>query len=183
MNEIERVYEELVEIRKIVISSNDASAIADYGAYSAKVLLLAVASYFERMVISAIQKYLNNSIKSTPIRHFSFHQAVERKFFNFFDFSSNAKNINKFISVFGDDFSLWATNDLKIQGIGQEIQVEFLGLCRLRNSLVHENYATYLINKTLDEIKESFDKASKVVFWINEAFDKFELEKTDHSIL
>ena len=111
------------------------------------------------------------------MKHFTFHQAIDRKFFSLFDFSADTKNINGFISRFGDEFSVWAKNDFQQQGVDRETQLAFLDFCRLRNSLVHNNYATFAINKTLREVKEAFDAASKVVVWIERAFSRFELEK------
>lgn len=177
MNEVERIHEELAAIEKIIAASSDASASAAYGEHSAKALLLAGASYFERKVISAIEAYLGQSTSTASMKHFTFHQAIDRKFFSLFDFSAGAKSINGFIAKFGDEFSVWAKNDLQQQGVDRETQLAFLDFCRLRNSLVHNNYATFAINKTMREVKEAFDAASKVVIWIDGAFDKFELGK------
>ncbi len=177
MNEVERIHQDLVAIEKIVIASNDVSAVAAYGEHSAKTLLLAGASYFERRVTSAVQIYLEASTASDAVKHFTYHQAVDRKFFSFFDFSADAKNINGFLSKFGPAFSIWAKDDMGKAGIDKDAQVAFLDFCRLRNSLVHSNYATFPINKTLEEVKIAFDAASKLLLWIEGAFSKFEVEK------
>ncbi len=174
MIEVERVHAELLAIETIVTKSGDVSAGTAFSSHSAKVLLLTSASYFERAIISAIEEHLNNGTSSPLIKHFTFHQSVERKFFALFDFSADTKNINGFLSKFGPDFSKWAKEDLKVQGIDMQIQVAFLDLCRLRNSLVHNNYATYDINKTLAEVRSDFDQALKLVRWIETAFTRFQ---------
>ena len=61
--------------------------------------------------------------------------------------------------------------------IDKDAQLAFLNFCRLRNSLVHNNYATFAINKTLAEVKTGFDAASKVADWIETSFQRFEAEQ------
>ena len=172
MNEVERIYEELKAIGQIVVASNDVSARTDFGAHSAKTLLLAGASNFERRIISSIENHVNTETLSGVIRHFVLHQAVERKFFSLFNFSADAKTINAFFAKFGADYSQWAKDDIKAAGI-EKSQLDFLNFCRLRNSLVHNNYATYNIGKTLDEVWEEYGKALLLVNWVDESFGRF----------
>lgn len=172
MNEVERIHEELKAIGQIVGASNDVSAITDYGAHSAKALLLAGASYFERRIISSIEDHVNTVTMSDVVRHFVLHQAVERKFFALFDFNADTKNINAFLSKFGPAYNKWAKDDIKLAGV-EKSQLYFLNFCRLRNSLVHNNYATYDINKTLDEVWAEFAKAALLVSWIESSFKRF----------
>jgi hypothetical protein len=173
MNEVERVYEELRAIQKVVAASGDVSTISAFGQHSAKSLLLVGASYFERVIIDAIAEHLNKTTSDVAVQHFTFHQAVHRKFFALFDFSADTKNINGFLSKFGPDYNKWAKDNLKAASIENDIQVAFLDFCRLRNSLVHNNYATYDINKTLDDVREHFDRALRLVNWINGSFAAF----------
>jgi hypothetical protein len=173
MNEVERVHEELRAVGQIVSRSNDISAILAYGEHSAKVLLLVGASYFERQIISAIEEWIHAATQSAAMRHFVLNQAVERKFFSLFNFSADSKNINGFLANFGADYSKWAKEDMKAATIDGNIQQTFLNFCRLRNSLVHSNYATYNIDKTIDEIWTEFERAEKLVRWIEGSFRKF----------
>lgn len=173
MNEVERIYEELKAIGQIGVASNDVSARTDFGAHSAKTLLLVGASNFERRIASSIEDHLNNVTTSSVIRHFAFNQAVKQKFFSLFDFNADTKNIKAFLSKFGPDYSNWAKDDMKAAGVDIGNQIAFLNLCRLRNSLVHNNYATYDIIKTLDEVWAEFDKAALLVRWIESSFERF----------
>jgi hypothetical protein len=176
MNEVERIHQDLLAIQALIGASADVSAIAAYGEHSAKTLLLAGASYFERKVLSAVQTYLDKSTQSSVLRHFVYHQAVDRKFFSLFDFSAKAKNISPFLGKFGQGFSTWAEKDMPKKGVDKESQLTFVNFCRLRNSLVHGNYATFAINKTLAEVRSAFDEAAKVLVWIEGAFESFEKE-------
>jgi hypothetical protein len=176
MNEVERIHQDLLAIKVVVGTTSDISAIAAYGEHSAKTLLLAGASYFERRVTATIQIYVDRATGSGALKHFAYHQAVDRKFFSLFDFSPDVKTINSFLSKFGPNFASWAKSDFLKQGIDKDAQIAFLDFCRLRNSLVHNNYATFSINKTLAEVKSAFDGASKLVVWIAGAFDKFDSE-------
>ena len=112
MNEVERIHQELAAVERIVAVSGDISSIIAYGEHGAKTLLIAGASYFERQVISSIEAQLNRSITSPALKHFAYHQAVDRKFFTLFDFSATTNNINGFLSKFGAEFVSWAKDDL-----------------------------------------------------------------------
>lgn len=172
MNEVERIHEELKAIGQIVGASNDVSAITDFGAHSAKTFLLAGASYFERRIISSIKDHVSAVTTSGVVSHFVLHQALERKFFVLFNFNAEVKNINAFLSKFGPDYSQWAKDDIKDEGI-EKNQLDFLNFCRLRNSLVHSNYATYNIDKTLDDVWVEYGKALLLVNWIEASFGRF----------
>jgi len=167
------VYAELEAIGVIVDASGDVSAIASYNVNSAKILLLTGASYFERSIVAAIEDHLNTVTPSLTIRHFTFHQSVDRKFFSLFDFSASNKNISGFLSKFGPDFSEWAKEDMRAQGIDADTQAAFLAFCRLRNNLVHNNFATYNIDKTLADVRADFDKALKLVSWVENCLRRF----------
>lgn len=175
MNEVERIYDELRVIGEIISASNDISATSVYGEHSAKVLLLAGASYFERQIISSIEAWINAETPSVAARHFVRHQAVEKKFFSLFDFSANSKNAKAFLSKFGPDYYKWAQEDMKLAAIDENVQETFIRFCRLRNSLVHSNYATYNIDKTMEEIWNEFKKAEIQVKWIEDSFGRFAL--------
>jgi hypothetical protein len=101
-------------------------------------------------------------------------QGVERKFFSLFDFSASTRNVNDFLGKFGPEFSAWAKQDMAEQGLVKEDQVAFLDFCRMRNNLVHNNYATYSIGKTLDEVWIAFCAALKLSEWIDAAFVRFQ---------
>ncbi len=174
MIEVERVWNEITTVRAIVAASNEVSAITIYDTHAAKTLLLAGASYFERRVMAAIEEYVELAAGDGAVKYFVMRQGVERKFFSLFDFSASAKNVNEFFGKFGPDFSAWAKGDLAGLGLTKEDQIAFLDFCRLRNNLVHNNYATYSIGKTLDEVWIAFRAALKLSEWIDTAFVRFE---------
>ena len=173
MNEVERIYKELREIGEIVRASNDISTISAYGEHSAKALLLAGASYFERQIISSIERWMDTETQSSAARHFIRHQAVERKFFSLFDFSANTRNVRAFLAKFGSDYNQWAQEDMRVAAVNENIQETFINFIRLRNSLVHNNYATNNIDKTIEEIWDEFKKAEILVTWVEGSFRRF----------
>lgn len=177
MNEVGRVHGELLGLSEIIAQSGDISAVVNFGEQSAKVLLLVGASNFERRIIACVEKLVQITISTEAVQHFVIHQAVERKFFSMFDFSGEAKNINSFFAKFGTDFASWAKLDLVTENVAPSIQLKFLSFCRLRNYLVHNNYATYAINKTLSEIWDDFIEAEKLVIWLEGCFPRFVASK------
>ena len=41
---------------------------------------------------------------------------------------------------------------------------------------MHNNYATFAINKTIAEVKAAFDAALQFILWVEGAFSRFETE-------
>lgn len=91
------------------------------------------------------------------MHYFVEKQAVNRKYHTMFDWSTS--NANRFFSLFGNEFLIHMK---KVMEEDQSIKVgmkDFMDLGSKRNQLVHENYATFNLDYTAQEIYQKFISA------------------------
>lgn len=131
-----------------------------------KVLLLSAASYFEDEIKDIILSFVEkNSDDNLMIKSFVKNKAVERQYHTYFDW--NAKNANKFFSLFGEEFKNRAEGDVKDNSGLKEPILAFLEIGNLRNELVHGNFAVFPIEKTVEEIYYLYILAHKFIDYLS----------------
>ncbi|HEY9130485.1 MAG TPA: HEPN domain-containing protein [Dyella sp.] len=123
-----------------------------------KSLLLAAASYFEHRLTTCVLDYVNELVQGAPkIVALVQAKVISRQYHTWFQW--DASNANAFFGLFGKDFKDAMT--AKVKGdVGLERSIKsFLELGGNRNSMVHVDFSTYPLDKTLDEIYESYKTA------------------------
>jgi hypothetical protein len=70
-------------------------------------------------------------------------------------------NVNKFLSLFGETFKAEASAEIAANPDLGKAAKDFLELGNLRNCIVHQNYATYVAEKSASEIFELFLSAER----------------------
>ena|SRR5229473_3304888 len=148
---IDGLYENAKAIIKALEQSAEVSLQVVVGDQFRKVLLLAAASYFEHRVSNAVLEFVREkSGNSVLVLNFVRNKAVTRQYHTWFNW--NDSNANQFFGLFGSDFRtemiarVEASDDLR-KGIKA-----FLELGSERNKLIHQDYATFPLEKTLEEI-------------------------------
>jgi hypothetical protein len=127
-----------------------------------KSLLLAVASYFESVVQDAIREIVEvNLANARPLYEFVKNKAMARQYHTFFNW--DARNANSFFGLFGGDFKDFMIAKVKDDSALEAGIKAFLQLGESRNELVHENFATFVLDKTAEEIYELYKKALRFV--------------------
>ena len=116
-----------------------------------KALLLAAASYFEHRICSLLFEFVEER-SGGPFLVASFvrNKAISRQYHTLFDWES--ANANKFFGLFGEEFRAAMSQKLQKSDALLESVKAFLEIGRDRNRLVHQDYATFPLDKTLDEI-------------------------------
>jgi hypothetical protein len=135
-----------------------------------KGLLLAAASYFESRVCNAVLDFVRARANGSPlVENFVRNKAIARQYHSWF--SWEARNANQFFGLFGSQFK--ALMETRVRGsLDMQGAVRaFLELGNERNRLVHENYATFSMEKTLDEIYELYGRAIAFVDFLPGAFN------------
>jgi hypothetical protein len=94
--------------------------------------------------------YLKPKIKESFF--FIRNKALSRQYHTLFDWG--AKNCNSFLGLFGDDFKSSFCSKISSDKLLEKSIKDFLEIGRERNRLVHQNYATYSLEKTAKEIFE-----------------------------
>jgi hypothetical protein len=124
-----------------------------------KALLLSAASYFEEKLVSdLIQFFDETSSKNRLTTEFLKNKAINRQYHSFFNWRD--KNANQFFGLFGDAFIDFMKNEVRKNSELDESIRAFLQLGEDRNRLVHGNYGSFVLEKTTEEIFESYQKAS-----------------------
>lgn len=147
---VETLYRDTTELDKFLMDNNELSLRVLVDSNFRKSLLLASASHFEREVTDLILEYVQSCTNNEKVIYFIRNKALSRQYHTLFDWG--AKNCNSFLGLFGDDFKKQfgnlVSND---QGLEQSIR-DFLEIGRERNRLVHQNFASYSLEKTANEI-------------------------------
>ena len=129
-----------------------------------KLLLIAAASYFEKRLSDAVIEIAeevasNDHVIVQLIRRV----AVERQYHTWF--SWDARNANKFFSIFGDDFKTYAQGTVEENEIIKSSIADFMEIGRERNRMLHEDISSFFMEKTFDEIKDLYLSAKEFVDW------------------
>lgn len=122
-------------------------------------LVLAIASFFETVITDLIRDVVRNEADSSEIVCALVEQkAIKRQYHTYFSWAG--KNANSFFALFGDSFKDTAAKKVRENPELDEGIKAFLELGEMRNFLVHQNFVTYSVEKTADELLASFERAA-----------------------
>ena len=130
----------------------------------AKSLLLAAASYFEERVQSQLLDFMRGQTANDElVVEFIRNKAVERQYHTYFNWKEvKLRSVNGFFGLFGNNFKEHMAQQIRDNGEYAGAVLAFLDIGSERNKLVHQNYARFSLEKTLEEIYDSYQLA--VVF-------------------
>lgn len=123
-----------------------------------KSLLMAVAGYFEEQVQVQIVDFVHNCTNGNkPLKEFVVRKAFGRLYSQLFNWKDN--NANSFFVLFGVDLRE-SMKKLAEEQIEYDRAIKaFLEIGNARNELAHGNYADFPLDKTAEEIYESYKLA------------------------
>jgi hypothetical protein len=133
-----------------------------------KALLLSAASHFERLLCDGIVKFAAATNTDQKICSFVQNKAIKRQYHTFFDWDKPT-NANAFYGLFGEGFSSHMKTLVKSDTKLDECVRAFIQLGADRNRVVHQDFASYQLEKTVEEIFVAFELSQQFV-------DKFLLE-------
>ena len=143
-----------------LLSHNEISFANDYKSQFSKVMLLACASYFKSLVVTKIHCMLNPS-QCNLTHDFIDNKALTRQYHTLFDWKK--RNANQFFAFFGPQFKEFMVEKVNSsQELSQSIS-DFMEIGELRNRLAHNNYATFILESTAEEIYQKFLNAHAFV--------------------
>ncbi|MFJ5534499.1 HEPN domain-containing protein [Streptomyces sp. NPDC093261] len=126
-----------------------------------KVLLLAAASEFEERVCDALRDHVSAHTLDNKLLELIEQKAIRRQYHTLFDWDS--RNAGKFWSLFGQDFkSNMKKHCAQDSKLTSHISA-FMEIGSLRNHMVHNNYASFVLEKTLDEVHELYQLGDQFV--------------------
>lgn len=169
-NIIDSYYSQHNELSEFLSSNNEISLKSDADSRFTKVLVLASASYFEERILDCLSTYSSDVLSGDEkIMGLLRAKAFERQYHTLFDWKEN--NANRFFSHFGNEIKNKHKDDVKENDRLKECEKDFMNLGRLRNVLVHSNFAVVPISDTHSEIYAKFKNAVEFVEYIETIFE------------
>lgn len=153
---VDRVYDEasaVLQLLKAEVSLQVAAA-----DHFRKALLLAAASYFEHRLSECVVDFVRErAAGSKLVENFVKNKAVARQYHTWFQWEQS--NANAFFGLFGADFRAAMVERVKKSEDLHSAITAFMQIGSERNKLVHQDYATFPMEKTLEEIYDLYRKA------------------------
>jgi hypothetical protein len=157
-NIIDTIYKENLELLNFLEERNEPSFNTQFNAIFTKTLLLSIASYFEHEICKMVQVFIEHKAQRDEcIIAIVKQKAINRQYHTYFDWEG--KNANKFFSLFGSNFKEERSREINNNPILKSAIISFLELGNERNKLVHQNFASYNIEKTAEEVYLLYEKA------------------------
>ena len=143
-----------------------------------KALLLAAASYFEQRLTEAVVVFAQEVTSSDHVVAWLIrNRVVERQYHTWFDWT--ARNANRFFSTFGDSFGRHMKDVVSENDDLSSSVRAFMEIGRERNRLVHQNFGSFSLEKTSNEIYETYRLATGFVEWFPEALREYSSIRAD----
>jgi hypothetical protein len=159
---VDRLFGEAVALVELLKSTPEVSLQLTAADHLRKALLLAAASHFERRISDVVLHFVRERANGSPlVENFVRNKAIARQYHTWFQWDGT--NANQFFGLFGDSFKSMMTDRIKTSSELQLSIKAFLEVGGERNRLVHQDYATFAMEKTLDEVYQLYRTALKFV--------------------
>ena len=166
-NEVSFFFDRQSDLIRHLLETKELSLSQDAEQMLQKNLPLAGASYCEQHVCEMLRAFVDSkSGNCIELRSLIESTAIKRQYHTMFDWEAN--NVNKFLSLFGQDFKKKIATELAASVELTKASKDFLELGNLRNCIVHQNYATYVMEKSAAEIFELFKNAVKFIDYLKQ---------------
>lgn len=123
-----------------------------------KSLVLASASYFEHRVSTCVETFVHERASgATLVVAFVRNKAISRQYHTWFKWDEN--NANQFFGLFGSDFKQMMQERVKASDELRTSIRSFLEIGNERNKMIHQDFASFPLEKTLEEIYSLYNQA------------------------
>jgi hypothetical protein len=164
-NEVNTFYVRQAELKQFLLEQKNLSMAQDVEQMLQKNLPLAAASYFEHLVCGILRKYIDRKSHSSPeLKAFFEIKAISRQYHTLFDWDKS--NVNKFLSHFGENFKSEASREIGADPELTKSAQAFIEIGSIRNRIVHQNYAAFVVDKSSEEVFALFQLAERFVVYI-----------------
>lgn len=169
---VDRLYNQFRDIVRLLDQQSEVSLRVTAEDIFRKTLLIAVASHFEQEMKDHITNLVRKHTEDADvIVEFVRNKAVARQFYTYFDW--DRRNANKFFALFGEGFKSYMIKRVSTDQSYEQAVVAFLELGNERNSLVHEDFGNFTMQKTSEDIFCLYKKASIFVNSLESSFDDY----------
>jgi len=151
---VDRLYEESSSVIQ-ALGSTEPSLFVSAGDIFRKALVLAVASYFEYRVTTCVLEFVRERANgSSLIVGLVTNKAISRQYHTWFNWDGT--NANQFFSLFGSEFRQMMGDRVNASDELRASIRAFLEVGSERNKLIHQDFASFSLEKTLDEIYDLY---------------------------
>ena len=169
---VDRLHDDFSALLIVLHEKQEISLLSSVDDNWRKALLLSAASHFEYRMTDCIIAFVNDTTSGNSlVTTFVKNKAVSRQFHSWF--SWDEANANSFFGLFGAAFRTFMKEKVRRdEGLAESIKA-FLELGADRNRLVHQDYGTFPMEKTADEIYGLYKKALMFVEEFPKALSEF----------
>lgn len=179
-NEVERLHAGFRDLRSFLMDTGGLTLLSVVDETFPKAVLLAVASHFEHRMTKAVEEFARQ-VTDDDDRLVSLikKKVIAREYSKWFDW--DGKNANSFFGMFGTSFQTQAKGAVKKnEKLNSSIEA-FLAIGDQRNKLVHQDFASYSLQWTSDEVYEKYESATIFVDWFPNAIRNLSTPKQQPS--
>lgn len=155
---VDRIHQEFTDLIAFLDDKGEISLRSAADDTFRKVLIISAASYFEHLLTDIVMKFVDEIASSDAlVTSLVKGQVVSRKYHTWFAWDKN--NANQFFAMFGEGFRSHMVDVMKASPETERAAKAFLEIGRGRNMVAHENFATFAMQKTADEIFKLYQDA------------------------
>lgn len=173
---IERQYQDSQELYEYLIGKSEITFATYINNVYKKVLVLSAASYFESVISKQIAEYATNvSGSDKRIVTLIENKIISRQYHTLFNW--DGKNTNTFWTLFGEETKTKVREQINSDAGLRSAEIDFIDLGKQRNLLVHENFAEFDVNITIEEIYKKYKSACTFIDFISTVLNPSFLKK------
>ena len=159
MTEVKTFYERQSELIQHLLAAKELTFAQDSEQMLQKNLPLAAASFLEDRVCALLLAFVDaRTGNCLELRSLVEVKAVKRQYHSLFEWDQ-PNGVNKFLSLFGPAFKAAVAAEIANDADLKRSAKDFIEIGSLRNKIVHQNYATFVVDKSAAEIFALFEGA------------------------
>jgi hypothetical protein len=163
MTEVKTLYERQSELIQHLLKAKELSFAQDTEQMLQKNLPLAAASFLEERVCALLLDFVDTRTGGCiELRNLVEIKAIKRQYHSLFEWDQ-PNGFNKFFSLFGHEFKSALSAEIARDPNLERAAKDFIEIGSLRNKIVHQNYASFVVEKSAAEIFRSFEGAIRFV--------------------
>lgn len=168
---IDRMYQDFDDLITFLDQAGEVSLRIIADSTFKKTLALSSASYFEDEIKRILSDMVaKRSSGDVLLSNFVKNKAIARQYHTFFQWKES--NANSFWGLFGDEFRDRAKNDVRGNDELSLSIKAFLELGDLRNELAHLNFASFILDKTAEEVYTLYKKAKVFIGYLDKILNE-----------
>ena len=162
---VDALHQEIEDLLNFLDAANEISLRNTVDGNFRKALLLAAASNFEKRLTDGVVAFVEELTSQDHVLAWLVKKrVVARQYHTWFDW--DRANANRFFGMFGLSFSRHVQRIIEDDnGLSSSVQ-SFMEIGRERNRMVHEDFGSFSLEKTSEEIYEAYRNGSIFVDWV-----------------